>query len=118
MKIAFVLTAAVLTVGAADAKPVAQLGAGHEPGSSRTVRMPNTHALHEAACRDRITLTRAERGLPMLQRDTASPDRPLLIAALDHRIDGCGVLVMRADTNDIRPVPAVPDDQPLLMPAH
>lgn len=52
-----------------------------------------------------------------MQREAATPDEPLFFAAVDHRIDGCGVLVMRNDTNDIRPVPTIPTDRPLLMPA-
>jgi hypothetical protein len=60
----------------------------------------------EVVCRDRIHEVRQERGLPKLQRDTASPDEPLLIAAVDHRIGGCSVMVMRNDTADVRPIPA------------
>lgn len=64
----------------------------------------------EVVCRDRIHEVRQERGLPKLQRDTASPDGALLIAAVDHRIGGCSVLVMRNNTADIRPIPA-PDGE-------
>ena len=60
-------------------------------------------------CRDTIHTVREERGLPRLQRDTASPDEPLLIAAVDHRINGCSVMVMRNDTSDVRPLPALPE---------
>ena len=56
-------------------------------------------------CRDRIELVREERGLPKLERDSASPDEALLIAAVDKRVDGCSVMVMRHDTSDIRPLP-------------
>ena len=66
----------------------------------------------KAACRDRIELVRQERGLPKLQRDTARPDEPLFIAAVDKRIDGCSVLVMRENLADVRPLPA-PDSGPL-----
>ena len=65
-------------------------------------------------CRDTIHAVREERGLPQLQRDTASPDEPLLIAAVDHRINGCSVMVMRSDTSDVRPLPAVREGPPLL----
>jgi len=58
-----------------------------------------------AACTDRIHEVREERGLPRLERGTATPDEPLLIAAVDHRIDGCSVMVMRYDTRDVRPLP-------------
>ena len=66
----------------------------------------------KAACRDRIELVRQERGLPMLQRDTAKPDETLFIAAVDKRIDGCSVLVMRNNLADVRPLPA-PNGEPL-----
>ena len=48
----------------------------------------------------------------MLQRDTAKPDEPLLIAAVDKRIDGCSVMVMRNNLADVRPLPS-PDAAPL-----
>jgi hypothetical protein len=59
-----------------------------------------------AVCRDRIDLVRDERGLSRLDRASPSDDEALLIAAVDHRIDGCSVMVMRADTSDVRPLPA------------
>ena len=71
-----------------------------------------TRTDQKAACRDRIELVRQERGLPKLQRDTASRDEPLFIAAVDKRIDGCSVLVMREDLTDVRPLPA-PTSGPL-----
>ena len=66
----------------------------------------------ERVCRDRIHVVRAERGLPALEREAASADEPLLIAAVDRRIDECSVMVMLQDTNDIRPLPA-PEEGPL-----
>jgi hypothetical protein len=64
-------------------------------------------------CRDRIEQIREERGLPELDRGTASPDEPSLIAAVDLRLGGCSVMVMRNDTSDIRPLP-MPDGPPRL----
>ena len=64
-------------------------------------------------CRDRIHEVREDLGLPRLERDTASPDEPLFIAAVDKRIGGCSVMVMRNNLADVRPLPA-PDDGPLL----
>jgi hypothetical protein len=57
-----------------------------------------------AVCRDRIEKAREERGLPKLRGDKASPDEPLFIAAVDKRIGGCSVLVMRNNLSDIRPL--------------
>lgn len=70
--------------------------------------------LDRASCRDRIHQVRDERGLPRLERDTASPGEPLLIAAVDHRIDGCSVMVVYSDTSDVRPVPTMPEGPPRL----
>ena len=63
------------------------------------------HADGVQICRDRIQQVRDERGLPALDRRTASPDEPLLIAAVDQRIGGCSVMVMRNDLSDVRPLP-------------
>jgi hypothetical protein len=63
-------------------------------------------AAQASVCRDRIEQVRDERGLPKLDRGTATGDEALFIAAVDHRIDGCSVMVMRNDTTDVRPLPA------------
>ena len=69
-------------------------------------------------CRDRIELVREERGLPKLERDSASHDEALLIAAVDKRVDGCSVMVMRHDTSDIRPLPEFKEGPAQLRPAR
>lgn len=61
-------------------------------------------------CDDRITQVRAANRLPKLDRGTASSDDAYFIAAVDHSIDGCAVMVMREDTSDIRPLPAPSED--------
>lgn len=66
---------------------------------------PRTAPMLERVCRDRIQGVRDERGLPRLDHGTAPGDEALLIAAVDQRIDGCSVMVMRNNTSDIRPVP-------------
>lgn len=66
----------------------------------------------ERVCRDRIQEVREERGLPALDRGTASPDEALFIAAVDKRIDGCSVMVMRNNTSDTRPLPTLPAGPP------
>ena len=71
--------------------------------------------LSSRVCRDRIHEVREDLGLPRLDRDTASPDEPLFIAAVDKRIDGCSVMVMRDNLADMRPLPA-PDNGPLFRP--
>ena len=69
-------------------------------------------------CRDRIELVREERGLPKLERDSASPDEALLIAAVDKRVDGCAVMQMHGDASDIRPLPLAPEHDAMLHKAN
>lgn len=70
------------------------------------------------SCREKIEHVREENGQPPLRRETAESGEPLLIAAVDHRIDGCGVMVMRQDTSDVRPLPEAPAGPAKLMPAR
>lgn len=75
-------------------------------------RIPNE------VCRDRISKARVENGLPPLGEDnSASPDDPHLIYALDRRQDGCSVMVMKGNPDDIRPLPSAPDGPIRLIPA-
>ena len=73
---------------------------------------------HDAqrVCRDRIQQVRAASGLPQLDRDNATGEKPLLIAAVDKRIGGCSMMVMRSNLADVRPVPTVPDGPAKLRP--
>lgn len=67
-----------------------------------------------AECNDRITQAREATGqTPLLQREPASPEKPLAIYAVDRRQDGCSVMVMMGDPDDIRPLP-LPANGPLL----
>lgn len=110
MHIVLSLTALLLT---AAATPSATITPEPQPrlGDLRSAP-PGT------VCRDRIDLVREERGLPKLEpkleRGTATGEEALLIAAVDHRIDGCSVMVMRNDTSDVRPLPAPGDGPPVL----
>ncbi len=74
-------------------------------------------AERDRVCRDRIQHVRDTNGHPPLQRGTASPNEPLLMAAIDQRIDGCSVMVMRHDASDIRPLPKI-ENRPELIPAR
>jgi len=104
MRIVLPLVALALTTAGAPAPtPEAQ-------PSMRELQTPPGPG--KALCRDRIHEVREERGLPKLDRETASSGEALLIAAVDKRIDGCSVMVMRSDTSDIRPLPTVPDGPP------
>ena len=67
-------------------------------------------------CRDRIEQARASAGKPSLERETADPEKPLLMYAVDHRVDGCGVLVPVSDPSDLRSPP--PAGKPRVRPAR
>ncbi|MXO73776.1 hypothetical protein GRI40_00875 [Altererythrobacter aerius] len=72
----------------------------------------------QVRCADRIERVRDVAGQPRLDRTPASPERPLMIAAVDKRIDDCAVLQMHGDINDVRPIPPANPSAPLLQPAR
>lgn len=77
------------------------------PAAPTTIPMApaqSTTGEWRASCRDTIHQVREARGLP--REAPAAP--PQLIAAVDHRIDGCSVMVMYGNTSDVRPVPTEP----------
>lgn len=86
--------------------------AGHPmpPTSSPTADRPSGTSVSPEkkanACRDRIHDVRQERGLRKLERENGV-HKPYLIKAVDQRIDGCSVMVMHHDINDVRPLPDV-----------
>ncbi len=105
MRFAALLTALTLATGAA-AEPPAPLAPAVVPLAPAPLAAPEGRV----PCRDTIHEVRAARGLPELDRQLATPDEPLLIAAVDHRIGGCAVMVMHGNTSDIRPLPAPKGD--------
>ena len=114
MRIVLPLLALSLPAAALAADALPPSGGGQARPTGRELQGPP----EPANCRDRIHAVRHERGLPRLERDTASPDEPLFVAAVDRRIAGCSVLVMRENLSDIRPLPAVPEGPPRVMPAR
>jgi hypothetical protein len=68
-------------------------------------------------CRGRIDTVRQEHGLPKLDPDKDGSGQPMLILAVDRQIDGCEVLVMRNNLDDIRPLPEY-SQTARLRPAH
>lgn len=111
MRVALPLTALLLTTGASAPQPV--------PVPPPQALVPWTAPVigtegSSPVCRDRIHEVRRELGQPELEQDASSGD-PLLIAAVDKRVGGCSVLVMRDDTSDIRPLPKPREHR--LMPA-
>ena len=61
-------------------------------------------------CSDVIREVRSAEGLPALQRGPATGEDGYLIAAVDKRIDGCAVMQMHGNVNDLRPLPEGSDD--------
>jgi len=113
MRAALALIALALANGAA-AEPPAPTPANDIviPISPSFSQLPPPQG--KVPCRDTIHQVREERGLPPLDPDSAAPEPPQLIAAVDHRINGCSVLVMHSNTSDVRPLPAMPDGPPRL----
>ena len=77
-----------------------------------------TSAQSERHCGDAVSDVREDRGLPRLDRRTASPEEPLFYAAVDHRVDGCTVLVMKDPEDGIRPVPETDPSKAEFIPAR
>lgn len=104
------LTLCVFLASTAASLPQEQQSvASGEDASARDLSATSSlrfSARPEAAdCGDKIVEARAERGLPRLDRKPANADEPYLIAAVDKRIDGCSVMVMRDNLVDIRLLP-------------
>jgi hypothetical protein len=68
-------------------------------------------------CRDRIEQVRDAAGQPALDKTPATAGEGYLINAVDIRVDGCTVMQMKSDVNDLRPLPA-PDGPARLQPAR
>lgn len=67
-------------------------------------------------CRDRIHRAREASGQPQLDQNPATPDSPPIIWAVDRRVEGCSVMVVKGNPDDIRPLPAPPEDAAGLIP--
>jgi hypothetical protein len=74
-------------------------------------------AVASQTCGDRIEQVRAAAGQPTLDKTPAAPQEGQLIAAVDKRIDGCAVMQMHRDVNDVRPLPAPAEGPVRLQPA-
>jgi len=105
---------ALALVGAAGPVPPAAKPAGSLAPAMREIEPFEPSPEY---CRDRITQTREAAGKPpLLDRGPASPDKPHRIYAVDKRIDGCAVMVMHGDVNDVRPLPERPKDAGSVIP--
>ncbi|MBX7540724.1 hypothetical protein [Qipengyuania sphaerica] len=102
--IRFALPIAALAASAAFAQTVEQDNPSDHPPAAKVPEQA------ERNCEDSIREVREASGQPQLDRGTSDGSDALFIAAVDQRIDGCAVMVMRQDTNDIRPLPQPSDD--------
>lgn len=68
-------------------------------------------------CSGRIERIREERDLPKIENETTLPGEPLMLAAVDQRIDGCAVMMMHGNTSDVRPLPEFREGPAQRMPA-
>ena len=110
MKTLAILPITILSLGAHPAaEPQTFDLPGYAHPAKKWERIEDVPAIDQAerdrSCAETIEKVRAQGGQPLMQRGPASADEPLLIAAVDKRIDDCPVLVMHADKSDIRPVP-------------
>ena len=98
--------ASPLLIGADQAEPPTALdNPAYQSSSKKWDRQSEFGVEEREDCRDRIEKARAEAGQLKLEREPASPDKPLMIYAVDRKEYGCSVLVMKGDVDDIRPIP-------------
>lgn len=57
-------------------------------------------------CRETVREVRAEAGLPLLRGDERDASAPVMMAAVDRRVDDCAVIQVHGNPEDIRPLPA------------
>ncbi len=101
------------------AKPWTTIETATKPIVYENQRGVRLGAIDPRECRDRISKAREALGLPpQLNREPASPDKPHLIYAVDRRQDGCSVMVMKDNRDDIRQLPLPPRGPFLRIPAE
>ncbi|MGB3470082.1 MAG: hypothetical protein WBA51_04600 [Erythrobacter sp.] len=90
------------------------------------VPVPVDGANHDARvdCQGRLTSTGdqnppvAVSNKALFQRKPATPEKPLAIYAVERRENGCAVMVMMGDINDVRPLPETDEQGYRLLPAE
>ena len=68
-------------------------------------------------CRDRVRQADPKTDQAVIERKPATTEKSMMIWAVDRRENGCGVMVMKGDLNDVREVPARPENIAGLIPA-
>ncbi|WP_347303809.1 hypothetical protein V5740_04090 [Croceibacterium sp. TMG7-5b_MA50] len=67
-------------------------------------------------CANVMPIQAADETVPGRRDGTAHADTPLLYKAVEHRLNGCSVLLMQ--TGELRHVPKIDPNRPLLVPAR
>ena len=100
----------------AHSKPARSLKSIEDAAPEKGINVPVEDA---QSCRDQIVLAEGEDGRTMpLKRKPASPEKPLMIYAVDMQQDGCSFMLMKDGSNEIRPLP-LPSEEPLrVVPAN
>ena len=82
-------------------------------------RVAEEEAPNPVECSDRITYAREATGQPpLLEREPALPEKPLAIWAVDRSQDGCSVMVMMGNPEDIRALPGPMEGPLMVIPAQ
>ncbi|MHA7818305.1 MAG: hypothetical protein ACX930_01525 [Erythrobacter sp.] len=130
MRILFVPAVALILVGAGEPPQSALDNPVYEAPQERwetvedaqgqpSVLIPGRETNDTESCTDAITEAReATDQPPLLEREPASPDRPLAIYAVDRKQDGCSVMVMMGNREDIRPLPLPVEGPHRVIPAQ
>jgi hypothetical protein len=105
VRLAFIAIAPVALVAASEPAPPVPLDMPSYQGPARQWETLEDAPPSPEECRDRITHAREQAGQPRIERETAHPDKPMMIWAVDRREDGCSVMVVAGDPDDIRPLP-------------
>jgi hypothetical protein len=102
MKLIVVAGSAMATMAAGPPTPLDQ-PSYEEPARAWTSIEDARPSAEE--CRQRIQHVRDQTGKPTLDRSPASPDKPMLMYAVDQKLDGCSVIVPVSDPSDLRQAP-------------
>ena len=99
----------VALTGAVPAPPAGPGTSAMMPGYTVPPRSWQSadEALAARNCRDRIQQVRDASGQPALDKTPAAPGEGYLINAVDMRVDGCAVMQMKGNVNDLRPLPVI-----------
>lgn len=116
MRLALIAASLMLPL-AASAKEAPAPFVGTQAPQARMLATPELTESQSPVCRDTVQQVRRERGLPSLDKQVSTGNDALAVKAVDHRINGCSMMVMHGNTADVRPLPA-PAGEPKVQPAR